>query len=67
MTVVFLIPVIIILPCIRFTSFHGYKQVIILGGIYSIIYCIISYKFVMNTYEREIVDKVLCKIKLKKV
>ena len=64
MTVPFCMPVIIALVIRYFVTLHGYTHVIVLGGIYTILYGIVSYFFVMNDYEKDIVNKVLKKVHL---
>ena len=70
MTVSFCIPVIIALIIRHYVTLHGYVHVIILGAVYTIIYAIISYLFVMNNYEKELllkpISKIVNKIKRKK-
>ena len=67
MTVPFILPIIIILFLTSFSNMHGYIYLIIYGSIYIIFYSITSYLFVMNSYEKELVNKVLRKFYLKKV
>lgn len=67
MTIPFSIPILILLLIIKFITLNGYINLIVFGGIYTIIYCIVCYFLVMNDYEKNIVEKVLIKIHLKKV
>lgn len=66
MTIPFIIPIILILVIMNFIKLHGYTQLIIFGGIYSVMYFITAYLLSMNKYEKDIVNKVLRKLKLKK-
>ena len=66
MTIPFSIPIVIILIIMHFITLHGYLHVIAFGGIYSLIYVLICYMLVMNQYEKNIVNKVLTKIRLKR-
>lgn len=66
MSVPFIIPIIIILLIMKFISLSGYMNLIVFGGSYTIIYLIVCYFLVMNSYEKEIVGKVLKKLHLKK-
>lgn len=66
MSVPFIIPIVIILIIMNFVSLSGYTNLLVFGGIYTIIYSIVCYFLVMNSYEKEIVSKVLRKIHLKK-
>jgi len=66
MTIPFIIPIIIILFLMSFIKLHGYFYLIIFGGIYTMIYSIICYTMVMNNYEKELVNKFLIKIRLRK-
>lgn len=67
MTIPFFIPIIILLLLMKFITLHGFIHVIVFGGIYTIIYCIVCYFLVMNKYEKNIVSKVLITLHLKKV
>lgn len=58
MTIPFIIPIIIILIIMNFITLHGYKHLIVFGGIYTILYCITVYYLVMNKYEKNIIKKV---------
>ena len=64
MTIPFVIPIIIILIIMHFVTLHGYLNLIVFGGIYTIIYSIVAYLLVMNKYEKDIVNKVLKKFHL---
>lgn len=44
----------------------GMVEFFVLGSVYTLLYALSSYLFVMNGYERSIVDKVLIKLHLKK-
>ena len=66
MSICFIIPIIIILPIIHFITLHGYKHVIIFGCIYTFIYGIICYTIVMNQYEKNIINKALKKLHIKR-
>lgn len=57
MSIPFTIPVIIILIIMKFVTLHGYINLIVFGGIYTIIYSIVSYLLVMNKYEKSIIHK----------
>ena len=66
MTIPFVIPVTLILIIMNFTTLHGYKYLIIFGGIYTILYLITVYCLVMNNYEKNIINKLLKKINKKR-
>lgn len=59
-----LIPLVITLIIMCFTSLDGLTNVIIYGGIYLVLYLVTSYFIVMNDYEKEIINKILKKLKL---
>lgn len=59
-----LIPLVITLIIMYFTNLNDLYNVIIYGGIYFVLYSITSYFIVMNTYEKEIINKILKKLKL---
>ena len=65
MTIPFVIPIAIILLIMHFVTLHGYTHLIVFGGIYSLIYFVVAYLFVMNTYEKNFVNKILKKFHLK--
>lgn len=62
MTLYFTIPIILIIFIKQITGLDGIVSVLIYGGIYSLVYCCLSYIFIMNKYEKEIINKVLKKI-----
>lgn len=66
MTVPMIIPIVIILIIMHFKTLHGYINLIVFGGIYTILYCLTCYFLVMNNYEKNIVEKVLTKFNLGK-
>ena len=63
MFVKYIIAIVLIIILINVTNISGLKSVIIYGGIYTILYIIISYLFVMNNYEKNIVISILKKIR----
>jgi len=66
MTIPFVIPVTLILVIMNFITLHGYKHLIVFGGIYTILYLITVYCLVMNNYEKNIINKLLKKINKKR-
>ncbi len=62
MTVPSIIPILIILMLEYFIHLKGFFNVIIFGGIYTIMYVCICYFITMNDYEKEIVNKIIKKI-----
>ena len=66
MTIPFVIPISIILIIMHFVTLHGYLHVIAFGGIYSIIYALVCYTLVMNNYEKDIINKLLKRVHLKR-
>lgn len=67
MTIPFIIPIIIILIIMKFITLHGYKHLIVFGGIYTVLYCITVYYLVMNKYEKNIMNKVLKRLRKRRV
>lgn len=67
MTILFLIPVALILVIMSFTNLTGILSVVVYAVIYSIMYGGVVYYLVMNDYEKDIVNDVLKKLHLKKV
>lgn len=62
MTLPFTLPIIVIIIIMNAISLSGYMNLIIFGGIYTLMYSIVSYFFVMNDYEKNIINKVLRKL-----
>ena len=67
MTIPFIIPLLLIVLFMLITSFNSLLSLIIYGGLYTIMYILVAYFISMNQYERNIVDRVLKKLHLKKV
>ena len=66
MTIPFSIPVAIAIVMKHFIVLHGYKHVVVLGGMYTLVYGVICYLFVMNEYEKDIISNVLKKVHIKR-
>ena len=66
-TIPFILPILTILLIMKLTNFTGVKSFIIYGGIYTLLFCLVSYFICMNKYEKDIINKVLIKFHLKKV
>lgn len=66
MTIPILIPIVAIVILMHFVTLHGYVNLIVFGGIYTILYCLTCYFLVMDDYEKNIVNKVLIKLHLKR-
>ncbi len=66
MTIPFCIPIIIIMIIKHFVLLHGFVYLVVLGGIYSIMYVLVCYLFVINKYEKSIIDSVLKKVHIKR-
>lgn len=66
MTIPMLIPIVAIVILMHFVTLHGYVNLIVFGGIYTILYCLTCYFLVMDDYEKNIVNKVLIKLHLKR-
>ncbi len=66
-SVPFVFPVLLILIIMFYTNINSKLSFIIYGGIYTIIYCIFAYMFSANDYEKNLLNKVLSKLHLKKV
>ncbi|MDA3042874.1 MULTISPECIES: oligosaccharide flippase family protein [unclassified Campylobacter] len=65
MFVIFLIPVIIILPLIWKLNLNGVAYLLVCGGIYTAIYAIVAFKLNMNDYEKAIFSNAFAKIRSK--
>ncbi len=66
MTMYYLIPISIIIFMIYFIRLNGLISIIVYGGIYTIMYLIVSYFFVMDDYEKNIANTILKKFHLKR-
>ena len=66
MTIPMIIPIIAIVILMYFVKLHGYVNFIVFGGIYTILYCLTCYFLVMDDYEKNIVNKVLIILHLKR-
>lgn len=66
MTIPMIIPIIAIVFLMHFVTLHGYVNLIVFGVIYTILYCLTCYFLVMDDYEKNIVNKVLIKLHLKR-
>lgn len=67
MTLSFMIPLILIIIIMIFVKLSGFVGLITYGVLYGIIYLIVCYSLTMNGYEKNIIDKVLCKFHFKKM
>ena len=66
MTIKFLIPIIIIFPLLYFIKLNNLLTILIFVPVYSIIYGIICYSLVMNSYERKIINSLFFKLRGKR-
>ena len=66
-TIPFIIPIVLILIIMKLIVLDGLLAFILYGTIYTIMYSIVSYCLSMNNYEKNIVNKVLVKLHLKRV
>ena len=66
MTIKFIPPLLVILIIIFFTKLSGVKAFLLYGVIYVAIFSINAYFFIMNEYEKNIVNSALYKLHLKK-
>lgn len=65
MTIPMIIPITAIVFLMHFVTLHGYVNLIIFGGIYTILYCLTCYFIVMDDYEKNLVNKIFIKLHLK--
>lgn len=66
MTIPMIIPIVSIVILMHFVTLHGYVNLIVFGGIYTILYCLTCYFLAMNDYEKNLVNKVLIKLHMKR-
>ena len=62
MTLPYIMPITLILIIMKFITLHGYANLIIFGGIYTILYFITCYLFSMNKYEKSLISKLTKKL-----
>ena len=63
-SIIMLIPFIIMIIFKNLTSINGIMGILIYGSLYTLFYCLVVYFFVMNSYEKGILNKVLKKVHL---
>lgn len=61
-----IIPIIVIILIMNLIHIHGFLNVLIFGGIYTLMYCMVNYFINANEYEKKIINHILTKIHLKK-
>ena len=61
MTILFIIPLTLILIIIKFTHYYGMFGIVLYSGLYIILYSIISYFCVMNKYEKKLIKEFINK------
>lgn len=61
MTVPFLFSILIIITIMKFVTLHGFLNVIVFGFLYTTLYSIVCNIFVMNEYEKSIINKIVKK------
>jgi O-antigen/teichoic acid export membrane protein len=66
-TIPFIIPVVFIIIIMKITSLTGIVGFVVYGSIYTSLFCLVSYSLSMNKYEKDLIDKGLIKLHLKKV
>ena len=67
MTIKLLIPNVVIVPFIKYTNYSNFITLVVFIPIYCILYGIVSYLFVMDDYEKNIVNNVIKKLRGKKI
>lgn len=63
MTIPYIIPIALILLFMHLVVLHGFISVLVYGVIYILMYAIVSYYFVMNSYEKNFIHSIINKIK----
>lgn len=61
-TIKYIVPMAFIILIMNITKISGIASVILYGGIYTLMYIFVSYKYVMNPYEKNIVNSMIKKI-----
>lgn len=65
-TIPFIIPITIIIIVMKLTNFSGVRAFILYGSLYTLIYCIVAYCLSMNKYEKELINKMIIKLNLRR-
>ncbi|MBR2708601.1 MAG: oligosaccharide flippase family protein [Bacilli bacterium] len=66
MTITFIFPLVLILIVMHVVKLNGFPSFVVYGILYGIMYLNVCYNVTMNNYEKNVVDKVLKKLHLKK-
>jgi len=66
MTIKLLLPIVILIPVLIFKHISELMFLLVIAPLYCILYAINCYILVMNDYEKNLVNKVLKKLKLKR-
>ncbi len=66
-TIPLMIPTVFIVVVMNIFKLTGIMEFVVYGGIYTILYCMASYFLCMNSYEKDIINKALIKLRLKRV
>ena len=66
-TIPLMIPTVFIVVVMNIFKLTGIMEFVVYGGIYTILYCMVSYFLCMNSYEKGIINKALIKLRLKRV
>ncbi len=66
MTIPFIIPWSIILLIKHYTNINGILNVIIYGGLFTVMYCVTAYLFSMNKYEKDFIKVFVNKILIRR-
>lgn len=66
-TMPLIIPIIFICLFKKIIVLNGFAALIVYGGIYTVFYGLVAYRYAMNSYEKNILKKLFNKITLKKV
>ena len=66
MSLYFIIPILVTVVFMNYIKLNGIISLFIYGSVYTLVYSIICYAFVMNDYEKSIINNVLKKLRMKK-
>ena len=59
----YIVPIFLMILIMYFIKIEGIYNVVIFGTLYTIMFAFVSYIFVMNKYEKSIINKILLKVR----
>lgn len=66
MFIIYIIPIMLVVGVMSITNINGIISVLVYGSLYTLLYLIVTYYFVCNKYEKDLMNKLLYKLKIRK-